>query len=65
MHAMFEKSISQNLSIFFLGLSPEKLMESERYLRGHYPVLRIAELISQPFQPLSFEDAGLEWIFRL
>ncbi|ESA37694.1 family glycosyl transferase [Leptolyngbya sp. Heron Island J] len=60
MLSLCKKASKENISVFFLGSTPDVLWNMEQHLRKEFPELKIAGLESPPFRPLTIEeDAAL------
>ena len=60
MLSLCKKASKENISVFFLGSTPDVLWNMEQRLKREFPELKIAGLESPPFRPLTVEeDAAL------
>ncbi|EKU97430.1 exopolysaccharide biosynthesis protein, WecB/TagA/CpsF family [Leptolyngbya sp. PCC 7375] len=54
--SLCEKASKENISIFFLGSTPDVLWSMEQRLKREYPNLKIAGMVSPPFRPLTRDE---------
>ena len=54
--SLCEKAAQEDLSLFFLGSTPDVLWGMEQRLKKNFPTLKIAGMVSPPFRPLTREE---------
>ena len=56
MLSLCEKAAHENISVFFLGSTPDVLWNMEQRLKREYPNLNVVGMESPPFRPLTREE---------
>lgn len=54
--SLCKKAAGDNISIFFLGSTPDVLWGMEQRLKKEFPTLKIAGMVSPPFRPLTRDE---------
>ena len=54
--SLCKKAAQEDLSVFFLGSTPDVLWGMEQRLKREFPTLKIAGMVSPPFKPLTQDE---------
>ncbi|MBT9314753.1 WecB/TagA/CpsF family glycosyltransferase [Leptothoe spongobia] len=54
--SLCEKATQENISVFFLGSTPDVLWSMEQRLNKEFPDLKVVGMESPPFRPLTIEE---------
>lgn len=54
--SLCKKAAQEDLSVFFLGSTPDVLWGMEQRLKMEFPTLKIAGMVSPPFKPLTRDE---------